>query len=46
MKLPATVVQTAETTNELAPTTLATPMAAPTYKATAAPGCVNNGQCP
>ncbi|MCV7132460.1 hypothetical protein H7J06_05630 [Mycobacterium hodleri] len=46
MKLPATVVQAPETTNEIAPTTLATPMAAPTYKATAAPGCVNNGQCP
>ena len=46
MKLPATVVQTPETTNEMAPTTLATPMAAPTYKATPAPGCVNNGQCP
>lgn len=26
--------------------TLATSFAAPTYKATAAPGCVNNGQCP
>lgn len=46
MKLPATTVQAPETTNEMAPTTLATPMAAPTYKATAAPGCVNNGQCP
>ncbi|MEU0497829.1 hypothetical protein [Mycobacterium sp. NPDC006124] len=46
MKLPSTVVQAPETTNEDAPTTLATPMAAPTYKATAAPGCVNNGQCP
>ncbi|TQR86083.1 hypothetical protein D8S82_13630 [Mycobacterium hodleri] len=46
MKLPATVVDTPATTNDMAPTTLATPMAAPTYKATAAPGCVNNGQCP
>jgi hypothetical protein len=27
-------------------TTLATAMAAPTFKATPAPGCVNNGQCP
>jgi hypothetical protein len=26
--------------------TIATSFAAPTYKATAAPGCVNNGQCP
>ncbi|HEX7823966.1 MAG TPA: hypothetical protein VF477_03590 [Mycobacterium sp.] len=26
--------------------TLATSFAAPTFKATAAPGCVNNGQCP
>lgn len=26
--------------------TMATSFAAPTYKATAAPGCVNNGQCP
>src|SRR5689334_5750285 len=43
MKLPSTVVEAPETTNEEAPTTLATPMAAPTYKATAAPGCVNNG---
>jgi hypothetical protein len=25
---------------------MATSFAAPTYKATAAPGCVNNGQCP
>jgi len=46
MKLPATVVQAPETTNDEAPTTLATALAAPTYKATAAPGCVNNGQCP
>lgn len=46
MKLPSTVVDAPETTNEMAPTTLATPMAAPTYKATPAPGCVNNGQCP
>jgi|SRR5258705_13085577 hypothetical protein len=27
-------------------TTLATAAASPTFKATAAPGCVNNGQCP
>jgi hypothetical protein len=27
-------------------TTLATSMAAPTYKASPAPECVNNGQCP
>jgi hypothetical protein len=27
-------------------TTLATAMAAPTFKASPAPGCVNNGQCP
>jgi hypothetical protein len=27
-------------------TTLATEMASPSVKATAAPGCVNNGQCP
>lgn len=46
MKLASTVVQKPEITNEEAPTTLATAMAAPTYKATAAPGCVNNGQCP
>jgi hypothetical protein len=26
--------------------TLATALASPTFKATAAPGCVNNGQCP
>jgi hypothetical protein len=26
--------------------TMATSFAAPTFKATAAPGCVNNGQCP
>ena len=26
--------------------TLATELASPTFKATAAPGCVNNGQCP
>jgi hypothetical protein len=26
--------------------TVATSFAAPTFKATAAPGCVNNGQCP
>jgi hypothetical protein len=26
--------------------TVATSFAAPTLKATAAPGCVNNGQCP
>jgi hypothetical protein len=25
---------------------LATPAASPTFKATAAAGCVNNGQCP
>jgi hypothetical protein len=25
---------------------VATSFAAPTFKATAAPGCVNNGQCP
>ena len=46
MKLPSTVVDKPEITNEEAPTTLAIPMAAPTYKATPAPGCVNNGQCP
>jgi len=46
MKLASTIVQKPEITNEAAPTTLATAMAAPTYKATAAPGCVNNGQCP
>ena len=46
MELPATDVETPETTKDMAATTLATPMAAPTYKATAAPGCVNNGQCP
>jgi hypothetical protein len=46
MTLASTVVQRPEITNEAAPTTLGTPMAAPTYKATPAPGCVNNGQCP
>jgi hypothetical protein len=46
MKLPSTVVETSEITNDEAPTQLATPMAAPTVKATPAPGCVNNGQCP
>jgi hypothetical protein len=33
-------------TESVAPTALATMVASPTYKATAAPGCVNNGQCP
>jgi hypothetical protein len=46
MKLPSTTTEAPLITNEEAPTTLAIPLAAPTYKATAAPGCVNNGQCP
>jgi hypothetical protein len=46
MKLPSTTTDAPQVVNGAAPTTLATPMAAPTYKATAAPGCVNNGQCP
>jgi hypothetical protein len=33
-------------TESPAPTALATMEASPTFKATAAPGCVNNGQCP
>lgn len=33
-------------TESPAPTALATMEASPTVKATPAPGCVNNGQCP
>jgi hypothetical protein len=33
-------------TESPAATTLAVASASPTYKATAAAGCVNNGQCP
>jgi small neutral amino acid transporter SnatA (MarC family) len=40
MTLAGTVTATAPATK------MATSFAAPTLKATAAPGCVNNGQCP
>jgi hypothetical protein len=46
MSLPSTTTAAATTTNDLAPLSLATAAASPTYKATAAGGCVNNGQCP
>ena len=47
MSLNPTVMKLGGTATAAPPaTTLATAMAAPTYKATAAPGCVNNGQCP
>jgi hypothetical protein len=46
MSLPSTTTAAATKTNDLAPMSLATAKAAPTYKATAAAGCVNNGQCP
>jgi hypothetical protein len=40
MKMGSTVTESAP------PTTIATMEASPVVKATAAPGCVNNGQCP
>jgi hypothetical protein len=46
MSLPSTTTAAAPSTNDLAPMKLATPVASPTFKATAAAGCVNNGQCP
>ncbi len=46
MKLPSTTTETPVDVNDEAPTALATALASPTYKATPAPGCVNNGQCP
>lgn len=46
MSLGSTATSSPVKTNEAAPTALATEEASPTYKATAAPGCVNNGQCP
>jgi hypothetical protein len=46
MSLASTTTAAATTTNDLAPMSLATAAASPTYKATAAGGCVNNGQCP
>jgi hypothetical protein len=46
MSLPSTTTAAATKTNDMAPMSLATSKAAPTYKATAAAGCVNNGQCP
>jgi hypothetical protein len=46
MTLASTTTVAATTTNDLAPMTLATAKASPTYKATAAPICVNDGICP
>ena len=47
MNLNPTNMSTGATVTAAAPaTSLATSAASPTYKATAAAGCVNNGQCP
>lgn len=46
MKLASTVVDTPVESTDAAPTALAVTLASPTLKATAAAGCVNNGQCP
>jgi hypothetical protein len=47
MKLNPNAMNLGGTATAAAPAaTLATSMAAPTYKATPAPECVNNGQCP
>jgi hypothetical protein len=47
MSLDPTIMSTGATITATVPATaLATEMASPTYKATPAPGCVNNGQCP
>jgi hypothetical protein len=47
MNLNPTNMSTGATVTAAAPaTTMATSVASPTYKATAAAGCVNDGQCP
>ncbi len=47
MSVDPTNMKLGVTETETTPATaLATMEASPTYKATAAPGCVNNGQCP
>ena len=47
MSIDPTALKMGATATAAAPgTTLATSVASPALKATAAPGCVNNGQCP
>jgi hypothetical protein len=47
MSVNPTAMSVGSTVTEAAPaTTLATAVASPTLKASAAAGCVNNGQCP
>jgi hypothetical protein len=43
---PTNMTLGATATQSAAATALATSVASPTFKATAAAGCVNNGQCP
>jgi hypothetical protein len=46
MSLASTTVDAATTVLPTAASTLVTALASPTYKASPAPECVNNGQCP
>jgi acyl dehydratase len=46
MSVGSTVTATTTSTNDVAPMSLGTSDASPTFKATPAGTCVNNGQCP